>query len=400
MIRRALADIVQASAAKMPILTLVGPRQSGKTTLARATFPKHEYFSLESPANRAAALADPEGLLAQFRGGVILDEVQRAPDLLSYIQIAVDENDVPGRFVLTGSQNLLLMHSVSQTLAGRTAVFTLLPFSMRELSDLAPIDPLAPEKIPETTAPLTEPPRDLWETLWTGGYPRIHDKGLEPSKWLSDYHRTYVERDVREVLKVMDMDGFERFVRLAAARTGQELNYASLAADAGISQPTARQWTTALQVSSLVTLLPPHFQNFSKRLRKKPKLHFLDSGLVCYLLGIRSPEVLRNHPLRGAVFESFVVSELTKAFVHRGMEAPLYHWRDATGHEVDVIIDLGDRLVPVEVKSSATVGTHVFDGLRWWIGIGSNPTKGGMLVHGGGVRREQEGFSVRPWWIW
>ena len=292
------------------------------------------------------------------------------------------------------------MHSVSQTSAERTAVFTLLPFSMRELSDLAPIDPLAPEKIPETTAPLTEPPRDLWETLWTGGYPRIHDKGLEPSKWLSDYHRTYVERDVREVLKVMDMDGFERFVRLAAARTGQELNYASLAADAGISQPTARQWTTALQVSSLVTLLPPHFQNFSKRLRKKPKLHFLDSGLVCYLLGIRSPEVLRNHPLRGAVFESFVVSELTKAFVHRGMEAPLYHWRDATGHEVDVIIDLGDRLVPVEVKSSATVGTHVFDGLRWWIGIGSNPTKGGMLVHGGGVRREQEGFSVRPWWIW
>ncbi|MCP4601115.1 MAG: DUF4143 domain-containing protein [Proteobacteria bacterium] len=240
----------------------------------------------------------------------------------------------------------------------------------------------------------------MWQTVWTGLYPRIHDKGLEPGRWLADYHSTYVERDVRDVLKVMDIDGFERFIRLAAARTGQELNYASLAADAGISQPTARQWMTTLRVSSLVTLLPPHHQNYRKRLRKRPKLHFLDTGLVCYLLGIHSPQILENHPLRGAIFESFVVSELTKAFVHRGIEAPLYHWRDATGHEVDIIIDLGDRLVPVEVKSSVTLGSHVFEGLRWWTAIGSNPTTGGMLVHGGKACHEQEGFSVRPWWIW
>ncbi|MCP4677516.1 MAG: ATP-binding protein [Deltaproteobacteria bacterium] len=396
MLNRALTDVIAKSAEKMPVITIIGPRQSGKTTLARATFPDKAYFSLESPANREAARSDPEGVLARFPKGVIFDEVQRAPDLLSYIQVAVDENDMPGRFVLTGSQNFLLMQTVSQTLAGRTALLTLLPFSVRELTQLAPVDPRGLMFVEEETEPGTE----LWQTLWTGLYPRIHDKGLDPGRWLADYHRTYVERDVRDVLKVMDVDGFERFVRLAAARTGQELNYASLAADAGISQPTARQWMTTLRVSSLVTLLLPHHQNYRKRLRKRPKLHFLDTGLVCYLLGIHSPSVLRNHPLRGAIFESFVVSELTKAFVHRGLEAPLYHWRDATGHEVDVIVDLGDRLVPVEVKSSVTLGSHVFDGLRWWTGIGSNPTTGGMLVHGGKARHEQDGFSVRPWWIW
>lgn len=396
MLKRALTDVIAKSAKKMPVTTLIGPRQSGKTTLVRGTFLDKAYFSLESPTNREAARSDPEGVLARFPHGVIFDEVQRAPDLLSYIQVAVDEDDTPGRFVLTGSQNFLLMQTVSQTLAGRTALFTLLPFSIRELAQMDPVDPLRPTLVNERTEPTTE----LWQTLWTGLYPRIHDKGLEPDRWLADYHRTYVERDVRDVLKVMDIDGFERFIRLAAARTGQELNYASLAADAGISQPTARQWMTTLRVSSLVTLLPPHHQNYRKRLRKRPKLHFLDTGLACHLLGIHSWQVLENHPLRGAIFESFVVSELTKAFVHRGLEAPLFHWRDATGHEVDVIIDLGDRLVPVEVKASVTLGSHVFDGLRWWTGIGANPTTGGILVHGGKAHHEQDGFSVRPWWIW
>jgi uncharacterized protein len=396
MLSRAISDIVTRTAEKMPVITLVGPRQSGKTTLVRSIFPNKAYFSLESPANRQAARSDPEGVLARFPNGVIFDEVQRAPDLLSYIQVAVDEDDAPGRFVLTGSQNFLLMQTVSQTLAGRTALFTLLPFSMRELAQKPPIDPLDPATCDDPTIP----DKGMWSSIWTGFYPRIHDKDLEPERWLSDYHRTYVERDVRDVLKVMNLDGFERFVRSAASRTGQELNYASLAADAGVSQPTARQWTTALEASSLITLIPPHHQNFRKRLRKRPKLHFLDTGLVCNLLGIHSSQVLENHPLRGAIFESFVVSELTKAFVHRGLEAPLYHWRDATGHEVDVIIDLGDRLLPVEVKSSMTLGSHVFDSLRWWTDIPSNPTTGGMLVHGGDAKHNRESFSVHPWWIW
>ena len=396
MIRRTLAEVVLESSKKMPIVTLIGPRQSGKTTLARTVFADKAYFSLENPVNREAARMDPVGLLARFPDGVIFDEVQRAPDLLSYIQEAVDEDDRAGRFVLTGSQNFLMMQTVSQTLAGRTSLFTLLPFSLRELEEAPDIDPRTPRAIVD---PL-EPSATIWETLWTGLYPRIHDRGLDPQRWLADYHRTYVERDVRDVLRVMDLDGFERFVRLAAAHTGQELNYAALASDAGVSQPTARQWITTLRVSSLVTLLPPHHKNYRKRLRKRPKLHFLDTGLVCYLLGIHSPQVLRNHPLRGAIFESFVVSELTKAFVHRGMEAPLYHWRDATGHEIDVIIDLGDRLVPVEVKSAATLGAHVFKGLHWWTAIPTNPAEGGLLVHGGTACHEQAGYSVRPWWIW
>ncbi len=396
MLKRALAGKLLQSAKKMPVLTITGPRQSGKTTLTRAVFPDKAYFSLESPVNREAAISDPQGVLARFPDGAIFDEIQLAPDLLSYIQVEVDERDTPGRFVLTGSQNLTLMQSVSQTLAGRSSLFTLLPFSTAELYGKDPVDP---RHVASATA-TSEPEAGLWELLWTGLYPRIHDKGLDPQEWLSNYHKTYVERDLRDLLRVMDLDGFERFVRLAAARTGQELNYASLASDAGISQPTARQWLTALRVGSLVVVLQPHHQNYRKRLRKRPKLHFLDSGLVCYLLGINSPKVLEHHPLRGAIFESFVVSELTKAFVHRGLEAPLYHWRDATGHEIDVIIDTGERQIAVEVKSSATLGAHVLDELKWWTSLDSNPNTGGVLVHGGKACHEQAGFCVRPWWVW
>ncbi|MDJ0762020.1 MAG: ATP-binding protein [Myxococcota bacterium] len=396
MLKRSLSDVIVSSARKMPIITVIGPRQSGKTTLVRNIFPELAYFSLENPANREAARVDPEGVLVRFSKGVIFDEAQRVPDLLSYIQTSVDDNDTPGRFVLTGSSNFLLMQSVSQTLAGRTAIFTLLPFSIRELIQMPAIDPRDPLSRYESK----EPSLSMWQMLFTGLYPRIHDKDLDPTSWLSDYLSTYVERDVRDVLKVMDADGFERFVRSAAARTGQELNYASLAADAGISQPTAKQWITALKASSLVTLLPPHHQNFRKRLRKRPKLHFLDTGLVCCLLGITSPSILESHPLRGSIFESFVVAELTKAFHNRGLKPPLFHWRDATGHEVDVVIDLGNHLIPVEVKSAMTLASHVFKGLKWWTGISSNPTTGGMLVHGGTANHDQEGFSVKPWWIW
>ena len=297
--------------------------------------------------------------------------------------------------MLTGSQNFLLMQNITQTLAGRTALFTLLPFSMSELHGYSAFDPT---RLDQPT-PLAEPRTSMWEMIWTGLYPRIHDRQLDPQRWLADYHRTYVERDLREVLRVMDLDGFERFVRLAAARTGQELNYASLASDAGVSKPTVKQWITALRISSLITLLMPHHQNYRKRLRKRPKLHFLDTGLVCFLLGIGSPSVLENHPLRGAIFESFVVSEIFKAFVHSGREAPLYHWRDSTGHEVDVIIDLGESLVPVEITSALTLASDVMGNLKWWTRIGDNPNKSGVLVHGGKACHLREGFCVRPWWV-
>lgn len=381
----------------MPVVTLVGPRQSGKTTLVRHLFADHRYMSLEQPDERAHARDDPRGFLAGLeRQGAILDEVQRAPDLLSHIQVAVDEDDRPGRFILTGSQNLLLMEKVSQTLAGRTAVLRLLPLSLSELLGRDPVDPGSLDAV---RALGLAPPRPLWAALWAGFYPRIHDKGLPPQAWLADYHRTYVERDLRDVLRVLDLDAFERFVRLAAARTGQELNLTAIAEDAGVSQPTAKQWLTALRIGFLVTLLPPHHANFRKRLRRRPRLHFLDTGLACYLLGIHTPEVLERHPLRGAIFESYVASELVKAFEHRGLEAPLYCWKDATGHEIDIVIDLGDRLLPVEVKSASTFSPDALTGLRWWTGLPGNPSRSGVLVHGGTEARLVEGFTVLPWFL-
>ncbi|MFC1706840.1 ATP-binding protein [Planctomycetota bacterium] len=394
MFGRHLTPVLLEVAETMPVVTLLGPRQSGKTTLVRHAFPDHQYVSLEQPDVRMAAIEDPRGFLAEAEGGAILDEIHRAPNLLSYLQVDVDEDDRPGRYILTASQNLLLMEKVSQTLAGRTALLRLLPLSLGELCGWPAKDPTAWHRARPVESP---PERELWETLFAGFYPRIHDKGLSPTRWLADYVRTYVERDLRDVLKVMDLDGFERFLRLAAGRTARELNLSSLASDVGITQPTAKAWLSALRVGSIVTVLPPHHANFSKRLRKRPKLHFLDTGLVCYLLGIRDPETLRRHPLRGAVFESFVVSELVKTFEHAGEEAPLFFWKDATGHEIDVLLDLGLHLVPVEAKSGMTVANDAFAGLRWWLDLPGNPNRAGLIVYGGAEPSRRPGTFVRPW---
>ena len=241
------------------------------------------------------------------------------------------------------------------------------------------------------------PKNSLWETLFTGFYPRIHDRGLDPTKWLGAYTRTYVERDLRDVLRVMDLDAFERFLRLAAGRTACELNLNSLASDAGITRPTAHAWLTALRIGSVVMTLPPHHENYRKRLRKSPKLHFLDTGLVCYLLGIRHAEDLSTHPLRGAIFESFVVGELVKSFVHHGLEPGLFHWRDARRREVDVIVDFGDRLIPVEAKSGMTLTTDALAGLRWWLDLPGNQNETGLLVTGGAEPAMRRGIAVSPW---
>jgi predicted AAA+ superfamily ATPase len=233
--------------------------------------------------------------------------------------------------------------------------------------------------------------------VWAGLYPRIHQERLDPDRWLADCFRNYVEGDLLDVLRVLDMDAFERFVRLAAAATGRELNLRSLESDAAISQPTAQAWLTALRIGYIVTLLPTHHAGYRKRLRKRPRLHFLDTGLVYHLLGIQSPGVLERHPLRGAIFESFVVSEIVKGFENQGRKAPLFFWRDATGHEVDVLVDLGDRLVPVEVKSGLTVAPDAADGLRWWTGLPGNRNRTGVRVHDGVESFTLHGFAVRPW---
>lgn len=398
MFRRHLASALEAAAAANPVVTLTGPRQSGKTTLVRSLFPHHGYVSLERPDLRLRAAEDPAGLLASS-DRLVLDEIQRVPELLSYIQVLVDEDARPGRFILTGSQNVLLMESVSQTLAGRTAFLRLYPLSLRELHGRPPLDV---ERLDQPAVASAGPRRQApnpWQTLVRGFYPRIHDRNLIAEEWLADYVRAYVERDLREVARVEDLRSFDRFLRLAAARTGQELNLAALASDAGVAQQTARRWLSALEIGYLATTLPPHHANFRKRLRKRPRLHFLDTGLVCYLLGIRDATMLANHPLRGAIFESFVVAEFIKGFAAMRRDAPLYFWRDATGHEIDILIDAGERLLPVEVKSGQTVAPDAFGHLTWWTSLPANPNHGGVLVHGGAERYAHKGFQVLPWFL-
>lgn len=397
MIPRTLTETLHHRASQYPVVTVTGPRQSGKTTLVRTAFSGHAYASLEDPELRSYATSDPKGFLRQYPGPVILDEVQRVPDLFSYIQILADEEDVPGRFILSGSQNFLLLRSISQSLAGRTAVLHLLPFSLSELCRRAPLP------LESLGRELPEPGRnagaDLMETLFRGFYPRIHDRSLEPEVWLADYVRTYVERDVREVLNVTDLEVFGRFLRLCAGRSGQLLNLTSLATDCGITHATARRWLSILEASFLIALLRPHHRNFGKRLIKAPKLYFLDTGLLCYLLRIRSPEELRFHASRGAIFESFVIAELTKTSVHQGREPDLYFWRDSPGHEVDVLIDQGATLVPVEIKSGETVTSDFFSGLTFFRNLAGQQSAPTALIYAGDRTFEQQGVKVYSWQV-
>lgn len=380
---------------QFPVVSVTGPRQSGKTTLARMVFKDYDYVSLEDPDEREFALSDPRGFLKRFTDGVVLDEIQRTPALLSYIQGIVDKNSSPGRFILAGSQQLHVMDKVSQTLAGRTAVVVLLPFSLSELFGESPGDPLKIHVLPDKRK---RPPSRFEKILHRGFYPRIHDQRLDAQDWLSAYYRTYVERDLRNIANIGDLETFQRFMRLCAGRTGQLLNHSSLAADCGISHTTARHWISILQAGFIIHLLPPHHANFSKRVIKSPKLYFLDTGLLSFLLRIREPEDISIHSMKGAIFETFVISELYKAFAHRGEIPPLYFWRDRTGHEVDVVIDTGKNLIPVEIKSGETIDRSLFDGLRYFISLGSPTMATGVLIHGGEALYRRENFVVRPWY--
>ncbi|MFV1957988.1 MAG: ATP-binding protein, partial [Planctomycetota bacterium] len=296
MIQRTLARVLRHVATQAPVVTVTGPRQSGKTTLVRGVFPRHDYVSLEDPDARSFALEDPRGFLAHLRGRAILDEVQRAPDLFSYLQTRVDASDVPGEFVLTGSQDFLLLERVSQSLAGRTAILHLFPFSLSEIEGRVPFPAT---RLGRSLRGAARSSRfELMDLLFTGFYPRIHDKGLDSARWLRDYYQTYVERDVRQVVNVGDLEAFGRFVRLCAGRNAHLLNLSSLANDCGIGHATAGRWLSILEASFLVTLLRPHHRNFGKRLVRRPKLYFLDTGLLCSLLGIRSGRDLAIHASR------------------------------------------------------------------------------------------------------
>jgi len=399
MIPRHLEPTLHKAARQYPVVSLTGPRQSGKTTLIREAFPRHQYASLEVPDQREFAQEDPKGFLGQFSGKVILDEVQRTPHLFSYIQSIVDERQEAGQFILTGSQNFLLSQHISQTLAGRCATLHLLPFSRPELAR-QPMMNLASlgKAVPKASG--KPPARSLFETLFAGGYPRIFDKHLDPQDWLRNYYQAYVEKDIRDILNVGDLETFGRFVRLCAGRSSQLLNLSSLAGDAGISHTTARRWLSVLEASFLVFLLRPHHRNFNKRLVKSPKLCFLDSGLLCYLLRIRSPDDLRIHAARGAVFESWVVSEIVKNYVHRGLEPDVYFWRDSSAHEIDLVIERGERLVPVEAKSGETFASDFLDGIRYWRGLSGKNAQPAALVYGGETSYLREGVVVMSWKTW
>ena len=401
MIARHLTKTLKEVARDFPVVTITGPRQSGKTTLVQAAFPRYRYETLEDPESREFATEDPRGFLDQFRGRVILDEVQRVPDLFSYIQGIVDREDRAGRFVLSGSQDFLLLNRISQSLAGRCAVLRLLAFSRAEIVGRRAKDLAALATRRRTTASTPERAgEELFSVLYTGGYPRIHDKGLEPQRWLANYYQTYLERDVRDLLNVGDLEGFGRFVRLCAGRSGQLLNASSLAADAGVSHTTVRRWLSILEASFIVYLLRPHFRNFNKRLVKSPKLYFLDTGLLCYLLRVQGVDNLISHPARGAVFETWAVSEALKNAYNRGSEPDLYFWRDSTGHEIDLLIDRGTTLIPIEIKSGQTVASDFFTSLDYWRTLAERPEAAAALVYGWTSSYRRQGVSVISWSDW
>lgn len=366
------------------MVTITGPRQSGKTTLCRMAFPEKAYVSLEPPDIREFAQKDPRAFLGQYGQGAIIDEVQRVPDLLSYIQVEVDAKASAGRFILTGSANFALLQSLSQSLAGRKALVTLLPLSLDEVRGFP------------------KAPRDLFSTLWTGGFPAILDRGVPPEEWYASYTTTYLERDVRQILNVTDLSAFQAFLRLCAGRTGQVLNLSQLGADCGISHNTARAWLTVLEAGYVAFRLPPFHANLSKRLTKAPKLHFYDSGLLCYLLGIRSPDQLVHHPLRGAIFESWAVAEILKGRTSQCLPpTDLFYYRDRRGLEVDLVFRRGKDLMAVEIKSGQTVADDFFDPLvSFEKVVSSDPTLSApvkVVIYGGGVPQPRKDFCVIPW---
>jgi uncharacterized protein len=387
-LQRHLFHTLTRRAGPYPVVTLTGPRQSGKTTLCRQAFPHLPYANLEDANTRAFAQTDPRGFLAQFPGGAILDEVQRLPDILSSVQVVVDEwrfgqleatagQDLR-KFILTGSQQFDLMDSVRQSLAGRTAVLRLLPLSILELRAAG---------LSHSTARL----------LHAGGYPAVHAQGIAPADFFNDYFETYIQRDLRELVALRNVAEFRRMVRLCAGRVGQIVNYQSLANDVGVSQHTIASWISLLEMGYVVFLLPPWFENLGKRLIKSPKLYFYDTGLATWLMGVNTPDQLANHPLRGHLFENLVVTEFVKYFENQGERARLHFWRDSNGQEVDLVVENGmqtNRLGLVEIKSSQTYHSDFSKSLRQVGQLLGERVERKMVVYGGTEQYVRDGVEV------
>lgn len=379
MIDRLMTSTLLRLAGSFPVIVMTGPRQSGKTTLAKAVFSDKPFVTLEDPDERAFAIEDPKGFLKRFDAGAVFDEAQRWPDLFSWLQGLVDADHQPGKFVLTGSQQFGLLAGISQSLAGRAGITHLLPLSLSEIPSVK------------------EQTRSLDELMITGGYPALHSRQIATGDWFASYVATYVERDVRQVLNIQDLTAFQRFLRLCAGCNGQLLNLSGLAGEAGISHNTAKSWLSVLESSYLVHLLPPYYRNFGKRLVKSPKLYFLDVGLACWLLGIRSAEVLALHPLRGALFESLVISEFIKSRYNKGLPSDLYFWRDNNGVEADLVFETGSKLQPVEIKSGSTITTDYIRAGQRAARFASGEANAPWLIYGGNDSYERNGLNVIGW---
>lgn len=359
---------------KFPSIAILGPRQSGKTTLAKISFPNHAYVSLDDDAPRAFAQDDPERFLKTYENehGVIIDEFQYAPKIVSYVKLAIDRHDRQGYYILTGSQNFLANQAITESLAGRVGILSLLPLSLHELQR----NGIAPATVDEI--------------IFNGGYPRLYDKKMVPEKLYPSYIQSYVERDIRQLINVGNLSTFQQFVTLCAGRIGQLLNMESIAVECGVTFPTIRQWLSILEASYIIFFLQPHFRNFNKRLVKTPKLYFFDTGLACSLLRITDPGMVAVSPFRGALFESLILSDLYKQYANRGERPGLYFWRDQGGaHEVDCIIDEGNVLHPVEIKSGQTIVTDFFKGLDYWNQVAQADPANGFVVYGGAQTQER-----------
>jgi predicted AAA+ superfamily ATPase len=380
--RQALGVLLQR-ATLYPVVTVLGPRQSGKTTLCQMAFPDKPYVNLEQPDVREFAQQDPKAFLAQFPDGAVLDEIQNVPSLLSWIQVLTDADPRKGRFVLTGSHQLQVSAQITQSLAGRTAVLELLPLSLSELAkanDLPAVEPA-----------------DVNGLMLQGGYPRIHAQSMPPEVMLSDYFATYVERDVRQLINLRHLREFGQCVRLLAGRTGQLLNQTSLGNEVGVSSNTITQWLSILEASFLVFSLAPWSVNIGKRLVKSPKIYFYDVGLACWLLGIKTVEQLQHHPLRGALFENLVVLEVLKSLRNQGLRDPLYFFRDSNGLEIDLLLDHADGLQLVEIKASQTVSAPLFKNLRTVSILLGDLVRSQHLIYGGAERQDRTGVEVMPY---
>ena len=379
MVNRTIVEGINAYMQRYPIVALTGPRQSGKTTLLKDMFPDFRYVSLENPDNRAFAENDPNGFLQLYDQKVILDEVQRVPALLSYIQTIVDSNNMMGQFILSGSQNFNLMKSITQSLAGRVALFKLLPFDMTELksADLLP--------------------SDYEQLIIKGSYPALYDRSIPFASFYANYIETYIQRDVTELLSIRDFGLFRTFLKLCAARIGQQLNIANLSSETGVSVPTLRSWISILESSYIMYQLPPFFKNFNKRLVKSPKLYFYDTGLASFLLGIRNEKTLLESEFKGALFENMIITEYVKQNYHNNLYHDFYYWRDSNGHEVDLLVSNDTAYDAIEIKSTKTILPKQFAGLDFLANIGGDAIRRKILVYGGDSSQKRTHYQIWAW---